>query len=91
MTKLLKISIFIFITLFLVQVVVSNHMSIKTQELDQINQRTDDLKSQISLINQEIYLSSSVAGMEEKAQRIGFNPMEVPVKSISSPTIARAF
>jgi NAD-dependent SIR2 family protein deacetylase len=66
-------------------------MSIKTQELNRITQNIDNLQSQISLINQELYLSSSVVNMEEKAKPLGFNYMDQPVKSISSPVIARAF
>ena len=91
MTKLLKIATFIFVDTFLIQTIVSNHMSIKTQELNQTSQQISNLKSQISLINQEMYLSSSIIGMEEKAMLICFGQMEQPVKSVSSPTIARAF
>jgi len=91
MTKSLKISISVFIASLLTQAVVSNSMALKTQELNKVNQEIAQVKSQISEVNQKIYLTSSISGMEERAKSIGFLPMDKPVSSVTSPTIARAF
>ena len=91
MVRMLKISIGIFIASFLTQVMVSNAMAIKTQELNKVDQKIAQVKSRISEVNQRIYLTSSITGMEERAQSMGFLPMEKPVNAITSPTIARAF
>lgn len=91
MTKLLKIPIGVFIIAFLTQVVVSNNTALKTQELNKIDQQIVQEKSQISEINQKIYLTSSITGMELRAHDMGFLPMDKPVNSVTSPTIARAF
>ena len=76
---------------FLIQVVVSNNMATKTQELNKVDQEIAQVKSQISEIKQKIYLTSSITGMEERAQSMGFLPTAKPINSATSPTIARAF
>lgn len=91
MTKLSKISIAIFSLSFLVQLAVCNHVAVKTKELNTVNSQISGLQSQISAINQEIYLASSILGMEQKAKDQGFASMQVQVKTIVNPTIARAF
>jgi len=91
MSKLLKISIGVFIASFLTQVVVSNNMALKTQELNKVDHEIAQVKSQISEVNQEIYLTSSITGMEERAHSMGFLPMDKPINSVTSPTIARVF
>ena len=91
MIKLLKTSIFLSIITFLIQMFVSNYMSVKTRELNRVNRQITDLQSQISLINQDIYLISSVVNMETKAKTLGFNYMDMPVKNVTTPSIARAF
>ena len=91
MTKLLKISVGVFIASLLSQVVVSNNTALKTQELDKVGQEIAQVKSQISEVNQKIYLTSSITGMEKRAQGMGFLPMDKPVNSVANPTIARAF
>lgn len=91
MTKLLKMSLGIFVLSFLVQIVVCNHMTVKTKELHTFSEQITDVQSQISVINQQIYLASSITGLEDKAIAMGFNQMSTPVRNASSPTIARAF
>ena len=91
MVRMLKTSIGIFITSFLTQVMVSNTMAIKTQELNKVDQKIAQVRSRISEVNQKIYLTSSITGMEERAQSMGFLPVEKPVNAITSPIIARAF
>jgi cell division protein FtsL len=90
-SNLLRISVSIFVVAFLLQVVVCNHVAVKTRELNSVSQQIVDLQNQISVINQEIYMASSIVNMEEKAKEQGFFLMETPVKSITDPTIARAF
>jgi Na+/glutamate symporter len=91
MTNLLKISIGLFFTALLSQVVVSNNTALKTQELNKVDQEIAQTKSLISEVSQKIYLSSSITGMEKRAQSVGFLPMDRPVNSVAKPTIARAF
>lgn len=91
MTKLSKISIAIFVLSFLVQIFVSNHMTIRSEELNQLQKKIESVQNEISGVNQSIYLSSSIVLMEEKAQQNGFSRMSGPVNSITNPTIARAF
>lgn len=91
MTKLVKISLGIFVISFLTQIIVCNHMTVKTQELNEVKAQVTDIQNQISVINQEIYLASSITGMEDRARNQGFSQMETPVKSVINPTIARVF
>lgn len=91
MTKLSKISILVFILSFVGQLAVSNHVAVKTRELNAVYGKITEFQNQISILNQEIYLSSSIAGMEQKAKDQGFVFMQVQVKSIVEPVIARAF
>lgn len=90
LTNITKISVGIFIASFLVQLAVCNHMAVKTQELNSVSVQIVDLQNQISAVNQEIYLASSIVGMEQKAKEQGF-VLGASVKSITTPTIARAF
>lgn len=91
MSRLLKISIGVFTIAFLTQVVVCNNTALKTQELNKVDQEIAQVKSRISEVNQKIYLTSSITGMEARAHDMGFLPMDKPVSSVTSPTIARAF
>lgn len=91
MTKLFKLSVTFFVMAFLLQLTVCNYMAVKTKELNKITDQINQLQSDISALNQEIYLASSIAGMEEKALNQGFAYMQVQVKTIVRPTIARAF
>lgn len=91
MSKLQKISIGVFITSVLTQIVVSNNVALKTQELNEVDREIAQVKSRISEANQKIYVSSSLTGMEGRALSMGFLPMNKPVNSVTSPTIARAF
>ena len=80
----------VFIVSFLAQVVVCNNTALKTQELNKVDQQITQVKSRISEVKQKIYLTSSITGMELRAHDMGFLPMDKPVNSVTSPTIARA-
>jgi|GEM_PF-6633805 hypothetical protein len=88
---MLRLSIGLFIAAVLVQLVVCNTTALKTQELHALDQEIALVQSQISEINQQIYLSSAISGMEARAHTLGFLPMDKPVNSVTNPTIARAF
>lgn len=88
---MLRLSILIFIASLLTQVVVSNNTALKTQELTKVDQEIAQVKSQISEVNQKIYLTSSIIGMEARANEMGFLPMVKPVNSVPTITIARVF
>ncbi|MBU0649582.1 hypothetical protein KJ605_01260 [Patescibacteria group bacterium] len=90
MPKLLKIAIGTFAGAFLLQLVVCNHMAVKTRELNLTALKIVELQNQISIIKQEIYLASAIVDMEQKARAYGFARTELPVKTITNPTIARA-
>jgi len=90
-TNLTRVSVVVFFAAFLLQVVVCNHMAVKTRELNNISTEITQIQNQLSVINQEIYMASSIVNMEHKAKEQGFALMETPVKNITSPTIARAF
>lgn len=91
MSKLLKISISIFLVSFLLRLVICNHMSVKTTELNAVNTKILEEESRISEINQQIFLASSVSKLETKAYELGFAKMTEPVKTISNPVIAKAY
>lgn len=90
MTKLLRASIIIFIVSFLTQLVVCNHMTVKTKELNLLTARIAAEGNQISEINQRIFLLSSIGGLEARAKELGFAQMTRSVNSVANPTIARA-
>ena len=87
---MLRLSILVFIASLLTQVVVCNTTALKTQELTKVDQEIAQVKSQISEVNQKIYLTSSITGMEVRAHGMGFLPMIKPVNSVPNITIARA-
>ncbi len=91
MTRLSKISIVLFVSTFVVQVVVCNLMSVKTKELNQISAEIEQIQNDISAVNQQIYLASSIASVEERARSQGFLATQVAVKAVTKPVIARAF
>lgn len=76
---------------FLFQIVLCNHVAVKTQELNSVSDQILELKNQISAINQEIYLTSSIAVLEANAKKQGFELMTVSMKNVSRPAIARVF
>ena len=88
---MLRLSILIFIASLLTQVVVCNTTALKTKELTKGDQEIAQVKSQISEINQKIYLTSSITGMEVRARKMGFLPVVKSINSVPNITIARAF
>jgi len=91
MTKLSKIAIAVFIVTFIGQIAVCNLMSVKTKELNQISAQLTELQNDISVVNQQIYLASSIASLEDQAKNQGFLATQVSVKAITKPVIARVF
>ncbi|HAZ29222.1 TPA: hypothetical protein DCY43_00500 [candidate division WWE3 bacterium] len=90
MGKLLKGSLILFVISFLGQMFIANQVSVKTKELNAMNTELAKIRSQISDINQEVFLESSLATLEKRAYALGFVKMQGALKNPAKPTIASA-
>lgn len=91
MNKFFKMSLLIFVLASTLQICICNMMSAKTKELNQISLKIAIAQSEISVMKQQVYLSSSISNLEQKAKEQGFLEHRLAIKSINKPVVARAF
>lgn len=89
--RILKGSICLFVLSLLFQMFVSNQVAVKTRELSDLSERLVKVKTEISDVSQEIYLSSSLSALESKALSLGFVKMEGTLNTPAKPVMASAF
>lgn len=75
----------------LCQVLITNNLALKSNELNELSAKKQDLEKQIAVLEFEDSSLSSLSGIETKAKKLGFVKMIDGIIAIKNPSTAAAY